>query len=416
LDPAEGDTLRDAGATPLTFTALLAQAGARYGAEGIKATQDTDRGMKRFTLERTDKTKVETLSPGEMERSHFGLQVPSIVWVDPKTDLVRETNGDKVGRRIFSYGAAPVASIFDAGAPRDAQIFDCRPTAETAVVFDRVMVRIHTPLADGVAAMATVSESKGKPASSQMVVYDLAGHNWTKRTYRVGAADAKAALLLPGDWYAAGTDVFFRKLGVTLPLQTIQSDGVTMRTANIDPSSGQEIRPWRGGGPRNVPGREEETGRAAQVGESGPTRELYPWGITKGRYFMGHTLELLTSADRPGLLALRVREHLENPDMVIAQTDYWIDPQHDDRPVTYVMTAYKDSRTGEVLNRTVTDFSAYATAPAPDSRSYPTLWTRVMQQKDETGKFVESTRETTRFHLFPGKVLPEIPRVPEGLP
>ena len=196
----------------------------------------------------------------------------------------------------------------------------------------------------------------------------------------------------------------------------VPSNGVTMWTAKIDPATGQEIRPWRGSGPRIVPGRAEETGRAAKVTESGPTRELYPLGITTRRYELGNTLELATSPEKPGLVALRVREHLNGPEMVNTQTDYWIDPQHDDRPVRYVRTVYKDPRTLEGSSTIVTEFSEYATLPAPDGRSFPTLWTRVTKLTDETGNLAEATRETMRFHFFHGSKGPEIPRVPEGMP
>jgi hypothetical protein len=55
----------------------------------------------------------------------------------------------------------------------------------------------------------------------------------------------------------------------------------------------------------------------------------------------------------------------------------------------------------------VKQFGAYATLPAPDGRSYPTLWTETTY--DGAGN-EQSGPTVTEVHFFPGRRMPEIPK------
>jgi hypothetical protein len=85
----------------------------------------------------------------------------------------------------------------------------------------------------------------------------------------------------------------------------------------------------------------------------------------------------------------------------------WIDPAHEDRAVRFETLSFMQSNVRQIRYRTVKQFGEYATLPAPDGRSYPTLWTETTY--DAAGN-VQSSPRVTEVHFYPGRRMPEAPK------
>ena len=304
--------------------------------------------------------------------------------------------------------------------PADAKILDGRPGKEVVAIFDRINGRVAKSLPAGLVAITAKTQMKNRPAQAILEVVELAGQNWGSRKYRLKVDDVAGDVSLPNDWAGAGGDPLLRALGGVAPYHVFRSNGVEAFDADIDPTTGAETHPNNGGGrgaPKSLPGPARRTGIGVRVEYAGPASQLYPMDTGIGRYIPGSTLDLVTSPDRPGLVGIWVRtyEDAGGAHGLWMDKTYWIDPQHDDRPVNYTITHYNPA-THQISGNETTEFSNYATLPTPNGRSYPTQWTLVMSSIEKDGKATEGIRVTTTFHIFPGKALPALPKKPEGLP
>jgi len=105
-------------------------------------------------------------------------------------------------------------------------------------------------------------------------------------------------------------------------------------------------------------------------------------------------------------VALRVLFPDQTPGSLRFMTQEWIDPAHEDRAVTFQTLAFIDPKVRQIDYRTVKQFAEYATLPAPDGRSYPTVWTETTY--DANGN-VRHGPIVTELRFFPGRRMPDVP-------
>ena len=407
--------------TPLNFPALIEKLRAVAGQDAVKITQSADGGRDRFDI--TIATPTTQRLADIFKEGAGSLGRPTSVWVDPKTKLISAALLD--GQEItLTYGGPEIRSIYDAGAPKDAKIYDNRPTAEAMTLVRRVRARLDKPLPDGI--MVMLYTATDPHISDDLTVYGRWGAQWARRSYplaSLGAADKKGGIQLPEHWQDSASDEFFRRLAETMPEREIGGDGtkawdglfdadtgepyVSYATATMD-ENGKTTTTSEG----KVAGRDECTGAAAQSLERicSPTRWFYPEGTNTAYSTLNH-LDLITAPDRPGEVALRALFPDNTPDSLRFMTQEWIDPAHEDRAVTFQTLTFIDPKVRQIDCRVVKQFGEYATLPAPDGRSYPTVWTETTY--DANGS-VQDGPTVTELRFFPGRRMPEIPKKPDG--
>ncbi len=412
LSSDAGETLREfATATPLNFQDMLdhTQQKLREAAATIKlkqpvmtVTETSDRGMKRFDLHALDLRKDSMGVVDHLTGSAPGyLDFPTTLWVDSQSGLIRQLmiNGKEI---TLTYGGPDITSVYDLGAPRTAKIYDNRPSAETLALCDRISARIDKPMPNGVSVFLISSSTE--PAF--MLVHSDNGKQWTFRNYNVDQP-GKTSIQVPQHWADTGADELFRRMSATLPHFEHSSDAQTAKYTDFEETDPMVRYP-------------DSIGRGAvkERFSLSPTRRLYPAEPLNSRFGIDNHLDLQTSSDRPGQIALHDLWHENSPELIRRDHLYWLDTAHDDRPITYIESSYYDE-TQQVLTKDIhwttrTEFDAYDTLPAPDGRTYPTHWikTTTYFHLSKDGKIPSPTREEVTFHFFPDKLLPPLPKKP----
>ena len=433
MDPREvGLTDEDTARLPVTAEALLDELREAFGAAAVGVTTSTDRAMERYDIETPKPATRPAANPFDqssrppLHSKVFG-GIPTAIWADPQTHRIRELliNGKTVA---VTYGAPEFATIYDAGVPRDVKVVDLHPTPEALAVWKRVQARAEKPFPDGVMVQ------NGKTTAEYASICGRAGANWEMRSYPVSDEPEERHLQFPEEWSGAAADEFFRRL--TAPCSVVQGgDGTRAWEYQIDPKTGEhfvstaQVAMDANGATSSFKEYRakpmEFTGRMAQEREQESTfmTEFYPHEAAKGLGGGNAKLDLATSKDRPGLVALRVRVNQTirggKPNASPEITEEWIDPAHDDRPVVTVTTTYRDYALRDVMRLEVKEFGDFATLPQPDGRSYPTTIIVRDFHRNPNGAMEENAaHEVGTYHFFPGRKLPDMgmPSMKPALP
>jgi hypothetical protein len=405
--------------TPVQFSTLIGQLRTIVGADAVTIKQSTEGGLERFDIAIAQSKPEKERLPEAFDEGVGSFGRPSTVWVDPKTKLINKVTAGK--QEIYlTYGAPEITSIQDLGAPKDAKVVDNRPAAEVMAAVRRVQERLAKPLPDGVLVQVTTCDGNDCPTG--LKVYGRRGANWALRSYPLivpGNTKAREGVALPAHWQSEGAEELFRRLVATMPEYERGGDGVKAWDGQIDAKTGEKFITWgqydmdesgktalKSEG--KATGWQEVTGNRAKTYENigSPTHWFYPDKIGAA-YSTDNHLDLITSPDRPGQVGFRALFPDNAPGTLRFMTQEWIDPAHEDRAVRFETLSFLQSNVRQIQYRTVKQFGEYATLPAPDGRSYPTLWTETTY--DAAGN-VQGGSTVTEVHFFPGRRMPEVPK------
>ncbi|HEY4329503.1 MAG TPA: RNA polymerase sigma factor [Phycisphaerae bacterium] len=404
----------------LTMPALIAELHAAYPEGDYQIKQSSEGSLDRYDIQISESAPAKRIHFGIYALSHYSQNSlpPSQVMVDRKTGLFQQAIiSDK--KETYTYGDPAIHTIYDAGAPKGARVYDNRETPETLTIYDRVMAHARKEFPDGVTVKLTT-----EPDNTDLLVCTRAGAHWEARGYPVarGPSDVDK-LQLPENWQTDGADELFRRLALLMPSGHADGDGKIVTERYYNKVSGEPYYEWNGFG-LVIHGRDPDlnsanrgprvtTGTSAidLARQYSPSYWLSPQEAMNGRWSLGGHLDVITS-DR--LQALRTQTFGATPETaenVYENIEEWIDPTQNDRPVLYKTTLTNPS-THEAISETSTLFSNYAKLPAPDSRSYPTSWTTTYYEPGADKALAAKEHSVTQLYFFPGRTLGELPKKP----
>jgi len=416
IEPARSREMRNASENaPLDFPGFLEAIRGALGSEGVKVAQVADRGMDRFDI-----SAIKPPSIYWRTASWLNFGMPTAVWVDPKTKLLREMVV-QAGTVAFTYGAPEFQSVYDAGAPRDAKVIDNRITKETAAAYDRVLARASTEFPDGVVAFLHYCGTPEDSADSSLRVFYRSGKRWAYRTYPVTVGSSAEGRVR---WPIAVQDAkeLMRELERTWPSDEYYGEGESGWRRQFEPTTGEvfhmegnqisatNVVTERRPGPIALP---PESVRGVLSISAPRMRELYPTAAFEALAEPTKNLQLITADDRQGLAAFRVRS-------ARTITEEWFDPAHQDRPVRFVNTLYRDRLMEAVRLQTTLEFSSFEALP--DGRTYPRSIKRQTMARNAQGVLTADVSPESlgpmrhevsggmEVRFFPGAALPALPR------
>ncbi len=187
--------------------------------------------------------------------------IPTTLWIDPASHLTQRAliRGSLIH---YSYGGPDIASIYDAGAPRAAAVYDNRPTPETVAVLDRARKRWMTPMPDGVSVILNESANY-----ASINVHEQARDHWIEREYTVRAVRPDGFTIdLPADWTGAGADEFFRRLAGAASRYEQGGTESDVRFQDFTPYTAADTQPknYPDGSSMTIVTHDHITGRAAK--------------------------------------------------------------------------------------------------------------------------------------------------------
>lgn len=252
-----------------------------------------------------------------------------------------------------------------------------------------------------------------------LALYARQGKQWAKREYAITVPGSPpfrgVGVELPDRWSDA-PDELLRRLAKIFPFVEYSGDGTKAWRGEFDPVTGEQFLSYGiyhalpdgtyDSQTGRAPGRQESIGLMALKLERiySPTRWIYPEELYEAFATDNH-LDLTTDPARPGQVCFRVIYVSETLDAPRFISQEWIDPAHDDRPVTTLQQSFSNPKTREILYRVHNEYSDYARLPAPDGRWFPTRWvTTTYDGADKVTSVV-----TSELHFFPDLRMPPLP-------
>ena len=334
-----------AAALPLTYAAATEPLRRLLQKEPAEITHAKDQGLDRydFAIPVAAARSILAAQGNDQAQIDVDLQyMPTMIWIDPATHLTQRAI---VAGNVttYTYGGPNIASIYDAGAPRTAKVYDNRPDPQTAAALARMTQRANTPLPDGVSVFVdqqSDDQESGRFYGCMRAVKKTSGY--FAITTSNSMTPPPDAFDLPPDWATTGADEFFRRLAISPAVaETIGDDTVVdFRDFTVRPP---ELPGQNNSGYRAIT-KYHETGRDAKSDAwiSAPTFRLFCLRCLYGQYGTSGHVALLTDAQHPGLINLRLEFRNLTPDSLSAAFDFWLDPAHDDRPVQSTEESFED--------------------------------------------------------------------------
>jgi hypothetical protein len=367
-----------------------------------KVTKSTENGLLRFDINHSQELPAKP-RPDAIQSETF--------WADPQTKLlqrIRKTmfNGI-VYEDNYTYGQAIHHDVFDLGVPRTAKVDDLRPNQQVHDVVDHLSRRDPTILGDFVAVVA----EENKETQNGVVALKRTIHLCAWRGNQLLAAD----FLLDETQHNATTHPAALTPKPPTGWPTPSLDDVLPMIQKMVPSRFEISDGKQGWGGDTHFGsmeiRKLDSDEAAAAGKLSMLREIFS-GVVPMLSFVDRTPELITAADRPGLVAVKTEQIFSDqspgpkdlPRPTVVEV-YWCDPTRDYVPVEFDSDVLippgpsvpPDWKTMEQHYRQV--FSNFTLTG--NGRWYPSAWTDTDTYPGENRQIVTESH----LQLWTGKTL-----------
>ncbi len=346
LSPESAERMiENAAAPPINYAAAIAPLRLLLGHEPTGITHTTDQGLDRydFSAPREDAKKIlQAQGNGTAAAADIALfGIPTAIWIDPSTHLTQRDLIYGGHSETYTYGGPDITSIYDAGAPKNANVFDNRPTPQTVAVLDRAAKRASTPLPDGVSV--TLREYEG---GAEIDVYGQSKNHWEERGYSVRSAKPNGYTIdLPNDWATTSADEFFRRLADTPSRYETHGTDSDVYFRDFTPHTAADEQPkkYADGSSLTIIYQEHYTGRdaASDTRVSSPANNLFTLRLS-GQFSVDNHISLITDPQRPGLIGIRSEMHREASDSLRGANEIWLDPAHSERIVQRIQESFED--------------------------------------------------------------------------